>query len=150
MSELPTPGPMDQSIFEEKTIFEINDIAFKEIQVNVDRIIGIGKKWTRFELLLSFIGAAWMEKWRRFGVKVLGAGVAIILFSFWLMMPTYYPNSLQIFGILFMFIGIAVAGVWALIKREALLLFTPGGMFKIEGAANFIESLWKVIAPKLE
>ena len=150
MSELPTSGPKEQLIFEQETVFEINDVVFNKIQITADRIKGIGIKWTRFELLLSFIGAAWLEKWRRFGMELLGAGIAVIVLSFGFMMIENSPSNSSILGFLFMILGLAIVSIWALVKKEALLLFTPGGMFKIEGSLDFVESLWNVISPKLE
>ena len=42
-------------------------------------------------------------------------------------------------------VGLAIL-LWLFVKRESLILFTPGGMFKIEGSASFVESLWAKIA----
>ena len=149
MSKVQTPDPKGQSIFEQETMFEINDVAFMRIQVAVDRIRATGIEWTRFELLLSFIGAAWLKKWHRFGMRVLVAGIAVIAWSFGMMMAPYYWGYLLVYSFFLMILGLIIVGIWVFVDREALLLFTPGGMFKIEGSLYFVESLWKVISPKL-
>lgn len=133
------PDIVQSDIFTKSEKFEINDIEFRHIRVDRNRISAQGKSWTRFEILISFIGAAWLEKWRRFGMKVLGLGLLFIALGIMLfIIPTMM--------ILCMIPGIILILLWLFAKREALILFTPGGTFKIEGTASFVESLWAKVA----
>jgi hypothetical protein len=144
--------PEDKGPFKRSEKFEINDIEFRDIEVTEDRVKARGKKWNAFELLLAFVGAAWMERWRRFSLKVLVAGVVFFFspISLYVLSPMFWGGTggLQIM-LLFMIIGLILIAVWAFVKREALLLFTPGGMFKIEGTAGFVDALWNEIGPKV-
>jgi len=148
--ELPTQGNQDNGIFNRSEKFEIDEHEFRKIEIDSNRVIAKGKSWETFEILITFIGAAWMEKWRRFGTKVLGAGIFLAGLPFF---GTFIPGfSLLFWGpasMMFTFplmaLGIVVVMVWALVKREALKVFTPAGAFKIEGTANFVESVWKAI-----
>ncbi|MHA2135463.1 MAG: hypothetical protein ACXAEN_26535 [Candidatus Thorarchaeota archaeon] len=152
MTEIPVDTQLDEPReegFRRSEKFEINDRQFKEITVDKNRIMAIAKKWARFELLISCICAAWMEKWRRFSLKVLAAGAVLIGFPFFsAMIPLLGPIIVAggyVFILFFMFVGLVLIAIWALFKRESLLLFTPGGMFKIEGSAGFVEDVWKEV-----
>jgi len=124
--------------------FEINEIQFREITIDSNRIMAEARKWGHFELLHSFIGAAWMEKWRRFGLKVLIAGFVLVLVS--LPMGALSPYTLMFGpGITILSLGVLLIVVWTFVKREALIVFTPGGQFKFEGPAAFIEEIWSEI-----
>ncbi|MHA2264401.1 MAG: hypothetical protein ACXAEN_18565 [Candidatus Thorarchaeota archaeon] len=133
--------------------FEINDLQFKEITVEKNRIMATVKKWAKFELLISFIGAAWMEKWRRFGYKMLVVGIILTGLSFYasislgsiLAVIMSFNPTYMIYITLPFVVGIVLIIVWLVSKREALLLFTPGGMFKIEGSVGFVEDVWKEV-----
>ncbi len=129
--------------------FEINNIEFTEITIDRNRITARSKKWSQFELLISFIGAAWMERWRRFGLKVLVIGLVLILSPYMAsIIPVIGPliiYSGYMMIMLLMMIGLILILLWALLKREALLLYTPGGTFKIEGSAGFVEAVWQEV-----
>jgi hypothetical protein len=135
-------------VFKRSEKFEINDIEFRQIEIDENRIIAKGKSWTTFELLISFIGAAWMEKWRRFGAMMLAAGVILLLFP--LILPLfggyYMMQYFTFFLVTFMPIGIVLIVIWFLLKREALLVFTPGGNFKIEGSSRFVDDVWSTVS----
>ncbi|MFX1484909.1 MAG: hypothetical protein ACFFCP_17160 [Promethearchaeota archaeon] len=130
--------------------FEINEHQFKSIHIDSNRLVAKGKSWETCEILISFIGAAWMEKWRRFGLKLLGVAVFMIILPF---MAFMIPGMTMLFWgpagttiiLLFWVIAIVLVIVWIAFKREALMLYTPGGSFKIEGSASFIESVWKAV-----
>jgi hypothetical protein len=136
--EIPDIGQSD--VFTKSEKFEINEYEFRHIRVDRHRISAQGKSWTRFEILVSFIGAAWMEKWRRFGMKLLGVSILLIALGSTMALV----NPMMMF--LSMIPGIILILLWLFVKRESLILFTPGGMFKIEGSASFVESLWAKIA----
>ncbi|MHA2264373.1 MAG: hypothetical protein ACXAEN_18425 [Candidatus Thorarchaeota archaeon] len=156
MTEIPVdttyPGQRLEG-FRRSEKFEINDLQFKEITVDKNRIMATAKKWAKFELLISFIGAAWMEKWRRFGFKMLAAGIILAGLGFYMSLSLGSILSLiMIWDPMYLFfvtlpfvVGIVLIIVWLVSKREALLLFTPGGMFKIEGSAGFVEDVWKEV-----
>lgn len=148
--EIPT-SQSREDIFRRSEKFEINDIEFREIQIDRHRIFAKGKSWTSFELLISFIGAAWMEKWRRFGTKLLAGGIIVFAFPFFsFLIPgmylLFYGSSGLMMMLSFMIVGLACILIWFIVKREALLLFTPGGEFKIEGSAGFVEAVWNTIS----
>jgi hypothetical protein len=145
--EIPTQ-PSEPLDFSRSEKFEINDIKFREIKIDHSRISAVGKKsWTKFELLLSFIGAAWMEKWRRFGAKVLVIGILLLAWPIAIFLPSmwYMGTSGMFYMIIFMIPGIILVILWAILKREALLIFTPGGIFKIEGSVGFVDAVWSRI-----
>ncbi len=137
--------------FQRSEKFEINDIEFVEIRIDSNRLIAKGKTWTTFELLLSFIGAAWMEKWRRFGSKMLAAGIILLLWPFFVVfipgmaMLFYGPGGLY-FMLPFMMLGVVFIMLWALVKREAVRIYTPAEVFKLEGSAGFVEAVWNAIS----
>lgn len=132
--------------FRESEKFEINNIEFNEIVIDKNRIQASGKKWNRFELLISFIGAAWMEKWRSYGTKLLVAGIFFAGIPFFsLMIPLVGPIILaggMAICLPLMALGVVMVVFWALVKREALMLYTPGGTLKIEGSAGLVEAVW--------
>ncbi|TFF92022.1 hypothetical protein EU545_02275 [Candidatus Thorarchaeota archaeon] len=139
-----------RSVFRRSESFEINDVEFAEIRIDSNRIIAKGRSWTTFELLISFIGAAWMEKWRRFGTKMLGAGILFVAFPFIMMtipgfQMLFYYSTGWFFILPPMMLGILLVILWALVKREALKIYTPAETFKIEGSGGFIEAVWNQI-----
>lgn len=140
-----------QPVFNRSEEFEINDIEFREMTIDDYRLQAEGKSWTRFELRLSFIGAAWMEKWRRFGSKMLAAGIILLLWPFFVVfipgmaMLFYGPGGLY-FMLPFMMLGVVLIMLWALVKREAVRIYTPAEVFKLEGSAGFVEAVWNAIS----
>lgn len=140
--EINIQNEQPSGVFRRAEKFEIDEHPFREISIDGNRVIAHGKSWESFEVLISFIGAAWMEKWRKYGIKVLGAGIFLIVLSF-------FTIVLGPLGIITMFllipVGILVIAVWALAKREALRIYTPAAVFKIEGASDFVEAVWKAI-----
>jgi len=139
-----------QPVFKRSEKFEINDIEFREIQVDSDRIIAKGKSWTAFELLISFIGAAWKEKWRKYGTKMLAIGIILLGSPFFMMLiPGLGMFVASTSGFMFllplMMLGLVLILLWALVKREALKIYTPAEVFKIEGSAGFVEAVWEAI-----
>jgi len=146
--ELPTNTEPVTRSFKRNERFEIDEHKFKEIQIDENRVIAKGKSWETFEILISFIGAAWMEKWRRFGTKVLAAGIFIAGFPiFGTLIPgfTYAFWSMGPALILLIVFGGILILLWLLVKREALKIYTPGGVFKIEGSTTFVDDVWKAI-----
>jgi len=139
--------PSEFRDFSRSENFEINDIKFREIKIDHSRISAVGKSWTKFELLLSFIGAAWMEKWRRFGAKMLAVGIILFAWPIVVFVPSigFMGSSGLLYMIMFMLPGIILIILWAVLKREALLIFTPGGTFKIEGSVGFVDAVWSRI-----
>lgn len=136
--------------FKEK--FEINDKEFRELTIDSNRMIATGRSWKRFELLITFIGASWMEKWRRFSLKLLGLGIALIILGLFgpyafLFLYLLIPFELRVFLSTIIFVlGIGIIVVWAVAKKEALMLYTSAGAFKIEGSAGFVDSLWRGVS----
>jgi hypothetical protein len=146
--ELATEQPTQPAGFRKSGKFEINDIKFRDIIVDDVRILATGKKWQHFELSIASINGMWKEKWRRFGLKLLAAGVFLLLFPLsgpYLFGPLIYTGSGLYLIFFFMFIGLALVLVWLLVKREALQIYTPSGSFKIEGASGFVDDVWTVI-----
>ena len=148
--EQPTQTNQDSGIFRRNEKFEIDEHEFREIQVDNNRVIARGKSWETFEILISFIGAAWMEKWRRFGTKLLGAGIFLIGFPFFgSFIPgftyLFWGTSSIIITMPLMAVGVIVLIIWTIVKREALKIYTPAGSFKIEGTSVFVDSVWKAI-----
>ncbi|MBD3158518.1 MAG: hypothetical protein GF309_06965 [Candidatus Lokiarchaeota archaeon] len=143
-----------ESTFTRSSRFEINDIEFTDIQIDERRVIAKGHSWNRFELLISFIGAIWMEKWRRFSNKlaVIGTTMAISpmllsLFSgmgflFWYYVGTYY------LALLSMGVGVILVLIWAFFKKEAIKIYTPSETFRLEGYAGFIDEVWAAITSR--
>ena len=150
--ELATEQPTQPVGFRRSGKFEINDIEFRDIIVDDVRILATGKKWQHFELSIAAIIGMWKEKWRRFGLKLLAAGVILLFFPLlgplWFG-PYMYVGSGAFLMFFFMFIGLALVLAWFLIKREALQIYTPSETFKIEGAAGFVDEVWTVIRKKV-
>lgn len=128
----------NQGAYTRSERFEIDEVEFHRIRIDENRIMAAGPSWSRFELLLSFIGAAWMERWRRFGLKFLATGCFVFLFG----LLGFYT----LFGLLLMGTGGILILLWFFVRREAILLYTPGAKFKIEGSSDFIERLWTEIS----
>ncbi|MHA2063405.1 MAG: hypothetical protein ACXABY_03385 [Candidatus Thorarchaeota archaeon] len=140
-----------QGVFRRKTKFEINDYVFKEITVDENRIVAKGKEWRVFELLISFIGAVWMEKWRRFRGTLAAAGAFLIALPILLFLFGFFPfiwtaGLSGLFTLMIFWLpGIILILIWALFKRESMMVFCHNESFKFEGDAGFIEALWKEI-----
>ena len=128
----------NQGVFSSSEKFEINDVEFHQIRIDGNRLMAAGPEWTKFELLLSFIGAAWMERWRRFGLGMLAAGFFVFFFGVVLISSP--------FGFMMMGIGGVLMVLWLFMKREAVMLYTPSEKFKIEGASDFIQRVWAEIS----
>jgi len=133
-----------QSIFRRSERFEINNSPFREIEVKQDRIVAKGESWTTFELLVSYIGAAWMQKARRFGGSLLAAGAVLLLSPFWMMILMSYAGFY--ISIMLMFLGVGLILIWMVVKRESILMFTPSTVFRFEGNAGFVDALWQAVS----
>ncbi|MFW9844292.1 MAG: hypothetical protein ACFFEV_06940 [Candidatus Thorarchaeota archaeon] len=148
--EQPIQSNQDSRVFSSSEKFEIDEHEFREITIDSNRIVAKGKSWETFEILITFIGAAWMEKWRRFGTKVLVVGIFLAGLPFFgSLIPGFaillWGSASMLFTLPLMALGIVLVMIWALIKREALKIYTPAGAFKIEGTSIFVDAVWKAI-----
>lgn len=132
-----------QSVFARSEKLEIDEMPFVEIQIDDNRLTAKGTSWNTFELLLRFIGGAWMVKWKRFGVKMLVAGALLLGFPFYGLL-LIGPSAL-FFILPFGIVGGTLIVVWGLFKRESLRIYTPAAVFKIEGSAGLVADIWKAI-----
>ena len=143
-----------QTAFRRAEEFEIDNVKYIEVTVDGTRMTCRGAKWRTFEVLLSFIGAALMEKRRRFGaVLVVVGGILVALGLFDMLSMGGYMLYLSLmpfllFGLLPFFGGIGLILVWAVVKRESLIIYTPAKEFKMEGSAAFIDELWRSVRPR--
>ena len=139
-----------EQTFRKSESFEINDIPFNTISIDDKRIVATGDQWRTFDILVSFVGGAWKEKWRRFGTKLLVVGIILLFFP---VFSAFMPILLLLFGqslqlivmMMFMALGLVLVIVWVVVKKEALMLYTHGEAYKIEGTAGFVDDLWVAI-----
>ena len=132
-----------QEAFKRSEKFEINNSPFRDIEVSRDRIVARGKTWTTFELLVSYIGAAWLQKARRYGGKMLAVGIVLIPSPFWMIFLLGYMGFY--IGFVGTAAGTAIVVLWAVLKRESVIMFTPSKPFRFEGNAEFIDALWQAV-----
>ncbi|MGV9170659.1 MAG: hypothetical protein ACOC38_12055 [Promethearchaeia archaeon] len=125
------------SEFTRSETFEIGEEKFERIRIDEKRIMAKGAQ-TRFDLLISFIGGAWIKEWRRFGYKLLALGVIAILIG----TPLVQTGLL---GMLVFASGILLILVWLFVKCEAIVIYCPGHRFKIEGSSEFVDTVWNAI-----
>lgn len=133
-----------QEAFKRSERFEIDNKPFTEIEVSQDRIIAKGKTWTTFELLVSYIGAALLQKSRKYGGKLLAVGIVLIPSPYWMMF--LLGNIGFYMGFIGMAAGITLVVLWAILKRESVIMYTPSRPFRFEGSADFIDGLWRSIS----
>jgi len=147
--ELHSVDDQHSGIFKRSEDFEIDEHPFREIQIDDNRVTAKGKSWETFEVLISFIGAAWMEKWRRFGTKLLAGDIFLLGLPFFaIIIPGFayiFWGAEFVFMLPLMLLGIIPILVWALVKQEALKIYTPGAVFKIGGSSGLVEGVWKAI-----
>ena len=138
--------------FKRSDDFEIDNNKFTEVSVDNQRLVAKGPKWKSFELMISSITAAWLEKRRKYGTIVLVCGIALLVLGFFGILSTSYMlgyatgvYSMIFFGITPLFGGILLVVLWIIVKRESILIYTSGGSFKFEGSEGFIEAMWNAI-----
>ncbi|MHA1928242.1 MAG: hypothetical protein ACTSV2_06655 [Candidatus Thorarchaeota archaeon] len=129
------------AILQHSAKFEINNTPFQSIHVDQFKLIATGKKWNHFELLISFIGGAWKEKWRKYGLKLLPIGIMIMMLGMTFLLSRYTI----IMGVLLIAVGIIPIAIALFVKSEGLMLYTHGGTFLFEGSAGFVDAIWEAI-----
>ena len=134
-----------QEAFKRSERFEINNNPFTEIEVSQDRIVAKGKTWTTFELLVSYIGAAWLQKARKYGGKLLAVGIALLPGPLWMQFLLFSYMGFYL-GFVLTVVGIVLIVVWAIVKRESVVMYTPSNPFRFEGSADFIDALWRSVS----
>jgi hypothetical protein len=144
-----SPGqPTQLSEFRRTGNFEVNDIEYRDISVDHTRVLAKGKKSEHFELSIASINGMKRKKWKRFGSKLLALGIVLLLSSLigpFLFGSYLYMSSEYMFISFFMLLGLVVITIWLVAKREELQIYTPDGVFKLEGSAGFVDDIWKAI-----